>query len=86
MRLLLAASTSALLAVGITAQAAEKPAPAGSAAPMMSVDTPTFVKAVAGANEFEIQSSKLAETKSQKGDIKKVAAVISPITRRRARN
>jgi putative membrane protein len=37
-----------------------KPKPAGDAAPMMTIDKPTFVKMVTSSNEFEIRSSELA--------------------------
>jgi putative membrane protein len=37
------------------------------------VDTPTFIKTVPGANEFEIQSSQLALQKGVKGDVRTFA-------------
>lgn len=53
-----------------------EPKPAGAASPAMVVDTPSFVTTVMGANAFEIQSSELANQKSQTADIKDVAAMI----------
>jgi putative membrane protein len=38
-----------------------KPKPAGDAAPVMTIDNPTFVKMVTSSNEFEIRSSELAK-------------------------
>lgn len=49
---------------------------ADAAAPPISIDTPTFVKAASGANEFELQSSRLAEQKAASEEIKQVAAEI----------
>ena len=43
---------------------------------MYAVDTATFVKLVTSSNEFEIQSSELAEEKGQSEHVKEVAAQI----------
>jgi len=50
--------------------------PAGDAAPMMVVDTPTFLKVASGSNEFEIQSSNLAKEKASGADVKELANMI----------
>ena len=50
--------------------------PGTEADAMFAVDTPTFVKLVTSSNEFEIQSSELAEEKGQSDQIKEVAAQI----------
>lgn len=70
--LLLAA---ACLMSGGAAIAEDMPAKdADAAAPMMKVETKDFAKAVMGSNEFEIQSSQLAEKKASADDVKTFAA------------
>ena len=69
------------LAAGVMAATAAFAAPvpakkADAATPPITVDTPTFVKVASGANEWEIQTSKLAEEKASSADIKSVAAEI----------
>jgi putative membrane protein len=53
-----------------------KSKPPGNAAPMMSVDTQSFVKTAASSNEFEIQSSELALQSANDADVKKAASMI----------
>lgn len=53
-----------------------KPKPASDASPVMTMDKATFVKVVASANEFEIQSSELATQKSVDTHLKEVADMI----------
>lgn len=53
-----------------------KPKAAGDASPMMTVDTPSFVKSAGSSNEFEIRSSELALQTSEKPDIKDAAQMI----------
>jgi putative membrane protein len=52
---------------------AKMPASADTAAPAMSVDKASFVKVVTSSNEFEIESSKLAEQKAKDADVKTFA-------------
>lgn len=63
-------ATAALAAANMPAKDAD------AATPPIKVDTPTFVKVASGANEWEIQTSKLAEEKAASADVKKVAAEI----------
>ena len=65
----------ALAAAPVVAQTSD-PLPAGDAAPMMVVDTATFVKVASGANEFEIQSSQLAKDQGVEGDVLELADMI----------
>ncbi|MDM9646435.1 DUF4142 domain-containing protein [Rhizobium sp. S163] len=67
--------TATLLAQPLTA-AEMKPEPTGDAAPMMMIDTNSFVKTVASANEFEIQSSELALKDATNASIKDTATMI----------
>jgi putative membrane protein len=55
---------------------AQEALPGTEADAMYAVDTPTFVKLVSSSNEFEIQSSELAEEKGQSDHVKEVAAQI----------
>ncbi|RRH95274.1 DUF4142 domain-containing protein [Mesorhizobium tamadayense] len=74
MRTLLTVAAVALLA-GAPAALAQSNEP-DAVGPMVTedkVDTQTFVAAVPNANEFEIQSSKLAEEKSASADVKAFA-------------
>ncbi|WP_162245000.1 MULTISPECIES: DUF4142 domain-containing protein [unclassified Rhizobium] len=71
----LAAFAVALTVQPIAAQEM-KPKPAGDAAPMMAVDTPTFVKMVTSSNEFEIRSSELAKRNADQEGIKMAADMI----------
>lgn len=65
------------LMTATAAFAASMPAKdADAASPPIKIDTPTFVKVASGANEWEIQTSKLAEEKASAADVKKVAAEI----------
>lgn len=65
------------LLAATAALAANMPAKdADAAKPPVAVDTPTFVKVVSGANEWEIRSSRLAEQKAVSADVKQVAAEI----------
>ncbi|MFP5077884.1 DUF4142 domain-containing protein [Rhizobium sp. YIM 134829] len=50
--------------------------PAGDAVPIMTIDRATFLKVLASANEFEIQSSKIALEKSQSTPLKQAAEMI----------
>lgn len=52
------------------------PKPASDASPVMTVDKPTFLKVVASANEFEIQSSELARQRSYDDHLREVADMI----------
>ncbi|RUW70512.1 MULTISPECIES: DUF4142 domain-containing protein [unclassified Mesorhizobium] len=72
MKTLLTATVAALLA-GAPAALAQS---TNQVAPMLAdskVDTPTFVTTVPNANEFEIQSSRLAEERASSDDIKAFA-------------
>lgn len=66
---------SLLAATGVSAEAV-KAKPAGDASPMMAVDTPTFLKVASGANQFEIDSSKLAKDKGVSGGLQHLADMI----------
>ena len=55
---------------------AQEALPGTEADAMFAVDTPTFVKVVSSSNEFEIQSSELAEEKGQSDQVKELAAQI----------
>jgi putative membrane protein len=62
------------LLLASSAMAQNKPAgEPDNAAAAMKVETPKFVEMVASSNMFEIESSKLAEQKSQSEDIKAFA-------------
>ncbi len=66
--------TLAAVLVAGTAFAAEKSAaPADAAKPIYAVATPDFAKTVMSSNEFEIQSSKMAEQKAPSADVKTFA-------------
>jgi putative membrane protein len=52
---------------------AKMPASADTAAPAMAVDKASFVKVVTSSNEFEIESSQLAEQKAKDSDVKDFA-------------
>lgn len=68
-------AATALLAVPAIAQDATTPAPTDVPAPTeMKVDTTAFVKQVPSSNEFEIQSSKLAEQMARSPEVKSFAA------------
>ncbi|TIW35523.1 MAG: DUF4142 domain-containing protein, partial [Mesorhizobium sp.] len=74
MKTLLTATVAALLA-GAPAALAQS-SDSNQVAPMLAdskVDTKTFVTTVPNANEFEIQSSRLAEEKASSDDIKAFA-------------
>jgi putative membrane protein len=62
-----------ILSASPAALMAKPPASADSAAPAMSVDKASFVKVVTSSNEFEIESSKLAEQKAKDADVKDFA-------------
>ena len=70
---ILAAGLLAATAVVAQDQHGHEATEASSADAIFAIDTPTFVKLVTSSNEFEIQSSKLAEQKAQKDDIKEFA-------------
>lgn len=53
-----------------------KPKPASDASPVMAIDKATFLKVVASANEFEIQSSELAKQRSYDDHLRDVAEMI----------
>jgi putative membrane protein len=55
---------------------AKMPASADTAAPAMMMDKATFVKVAGSANEFEIESSKMAEEKATSADVKAFAATM----------
>jgi len=60
---------------GIGAQAVSAPPqPAGEAAPMMVIDTPSFLEVVASSNAFEIRSSQMAAQKAKDPAVKAFAA------------
>jgi len=71
----IAALTAALSSQPLLAQEM-KAKPPGDAAPMMTIDRDTFLKMVGSANEWEIQSSELAEQKSSSAGIKDVGKMI----------
>ena len=50
--------------------------PAGDAAPVMVVDTPTFLMVAGPSNAFEIQSSQLAKEKGVQGEVLDLADMI----------
>lgn len=52
------------------------PRAAVDAAPMMTIDTATFVKMASGSDQFEIQSSQLAKQKATSPDLKSLADMI----------
>lgn len=72
MKTLLTMTAAALLA-GAPAALAQSTAQTTPLATDSKVDTQTFVKTVPSANEFEIESSKLAEQKSASADVKAFA-------------
>ncbi|MDX8514112.1 DUF4142 domain-containing protein [Mesorhizobium captivum] len=77
MRTLLPLAAVALLAGAPAALAQSDDASPDAVGPMVTenkVDTQTFVTTVPNANEFEIQSSKLAEEKSASADVKAFAS------------
>ncbi|UCI09433.1 DUF4142 domain-containing protein [Mesorhizobium sp. B1-1-8] len=77
MKTLLTVVAAALLAGAPAALAQSGNSNSTKAAPMAAdskVDTQTFIKTVPNANEFEIQSSKLAEQKSASKDVKAFAS------------
>jgi putative membrane protein len=53
-----------------------KPKPSGDAAPMMIVDTKSFLKTVTSSNEFEIRSSELALQNADDAGLKDAAKMI----------
>src|ERR1700712_1541038 len=55
---------------------AKMPASADTAAPAIMMDKATFVKVVGSANEFEIESSKMAEEKATSAGVKTFAATM----------
>jgi putative membrane protein len=65
-------ATAGLMLLSSTAFAQEA-LPGSEADAMFAVDTPTFTKLVTSSNEFEIQSSELAEDKAQSDDVKEFA-------------
>jgi putative membrane protein len=69
--LLLAGASCAVAAQTKTSAATAKPA-----ATQTKIDTATFVKKVASANQFEIDSSKLAQDKASAADVKEFAALM----------
>jgi putative membrane protein len=71
----LAAFAAALSVQPLMAQEM-KPKPAGDAAPMMTMDKPTFVKMVTSSNEFEIRSSELAKQNADQAEKKMAADMI----------
>ncbi len=68
-------ATAILSAVPSMAQSPDA-LPAGDAAPVMVVDTPTFLMVAGPSNEFEIQSSQLAKEKGVEGDALELAEMI----------
>ena len=67
------------LAVPVAAPAvAQKMGPKApdDAAPVMVIDTPTFLKMATGSDLFEIQSSQLAKEKAESSDLKMFADMI----------
>lgn len=70
------ALAAALFAVNPALAQMANPLPAGEAAPVMAIDTPTFVKVASGANAFEIQSSELAKDKGVDADVMELADMI----------
>lgn len=75
-RILPALAVVAALMSGASLAASVDPLPPGDASPPMVVDSATFLKVVPDANEFEIQSSKIALEKSTSDDIKMAAQMI----------
>lgn len=68
-------ATAILSAIPATGQSRDA-LPAGDAAPVMVVDTPTFLKVAGPSNEFEIQSSQLAKEKGVEGHVLELADMI----------
>ncbi len=66
----------AILSASPTILSAKTLASADTAAPPMAVDTPSFVKVVTSSNEFEIESSKLAEQKASDAAVKSFAKMM----------
>lgn len=75
-RILPALVLATALMAGTSFAAAVDPLPPGDASLMMVVDSATFLKVVPDANEFEIQSSKIALEKSTSDDVKMAAQMI----------
>jgi putative membrane protein len=50
--------------------------PSGDAAPVMVIDTPTFLRVAVPSNAFEIQSSQLAKDKGVEGHVLELADMI----------
>ncbi|WP_156386539.1 DUF4142 domain-containing protein [Aureimonas sp. Leaf454] len=64
-----------MLALAAPAALAAEPArEPDAAAAMMTVATPDFAKTVMSSDQFEIQSSRMAETKAQSAEVKTFAA------------
>ncbi|PYE43078.1 putative membrane protein [Rhizobium sp. PP-F2F-G20b] len=63
----------ALLAAPLSPTFAAMPASADTAAAAFNVDKASFVKQVTSSNQFEIESSKLAEEKARDADVKEFA-------------
>ncbi|SFV26850.1 putative membrane protein [Devosia crocina] len=75
MKHLAIAATAGLMLMSTTAFAQEA-LPFTEADAVFAVDTPSFVKLATSSNEFEIQSSELAEEKGQSDHVKELAAQI----------
>lgn len=67
------AVTASFLALSVSPSLAEDAKPADTSIAVMQFDKATWVKTVAGANFFEIESSKIALEKSSSEDVKKFA-------------
>lgn len=69
----LAPALAAFLLSGAAGAATMKAQKGDAADPMMMVATPDFVKTVMSSNEFEIQSSQMADKKASSADVKQFA-------------
>jgi putative membrane protein len=67
------AATASLLALSLSVSLAEDAKPVDTSIAVMQFDKATWVKTVASANFFEIESSKIALEKSSSEDVKKFA-------------
>jgi putative membrane protein len=71
-----AAMALILLATSPAVSKSVEPKPANDAAPVMVVDTPTFVKMATGSDQFEIKSSEMAKEKAGDAGLKAIADMI----------
>jgi putative membrane protein len=76
-RILLGSALAAALSFAVPVMSQSPDAlPAGDAALMMVIDTPTFLRVAGPSNAFEIQSSELAKSKGVEGNVLELADMI----------